>query len=137
MGIVGDPEKKVFGRMILVRALFHSGFMLLYSYRLYLLQTTDFLKSPNLLSTLYSRPLLSHLSCDQGVILEPSFLCPPPHQPYEDSKPVEEKLCRSLLLTIKRSNNLAWQKPFKSGTPLHSLPRLLKVGGQLLACIFA
>lgn len=47
-------------------------------------------------------------------------------------KPAEENLCRTLLLIIETSNDSVWQKPFKSATPLHSLPRLLKVGRQLL-----
>jgi len=53
------------------------------------------------------------------------------------SKPVEEELCRTLLLIIETSNNSVWQKPFNSATLLHFFAKATQGGQAITDQIFA
>lgn len=73
-----------------------------------------------------------HVTDDQDVILDLSFShSPPPNHIKTVSGPVEDKLCRSLLLIIERPNNSVWQKTLQVS---YSPPFFAKAtqGGQAI-----
>lgn len=114
--------KKIFGQMILVWTLDLCGFILHYSYRLYLLQIAHLFRLPKpALDPVFQASAISAKASElvNRVLssIHPSYiLLPPTTSKQSVSKPLEEKVCRTLLLIIETSNNSVWQKPFKSAT---------------------